>query len=134
MREFIDKYKVVIFGLLISILQPVLEFMTTNTVTAKGIILCVIGAAFSWFARNFRGQFQTIVGILQLAVGNYIGGQELTGQVIAQIVLQIIIAYLAASTSNIKSRGYEHTETVVEAKREGEILVPTIAPPPPIKI
>lgn len=134
MNAFFDKYKVVILGLLISILQPLLEFITTNGITAKGVILCVIGAAFSWFARNFRGQFQTIVGILQLALGNYVGGQALTTAVIVQIVLQIIIAYLAASTSPIKSRGYEHTEIVVEAKREGEILVPTIAPPEPTEV
>ena len=130
---FFSQYKVMIIGLLLSLFGPVNDLLTTGETSTKVLIVAGIGGLITWIARNMRGQWQTLGGIAQLVFGTYLSISSqgpITKAQIAQIIVQALIAYLAASTGPMKSRGYEHAHAIVSAKQEGENLSPTIAPPP----
>lgn len=132
--DFLNQYKVMIIGLLLSLFGPVNDLLTTGETSKRVLIVAGIGGLITWIARNMRGQWQTLGGIAQLVFGTYLTMSSqgpITKPQIAQIIVQALIAYLAASTGPMKSRGYEHSEIIAAAKQEGEIIKPTVAPPKP---
>lgn len=132
--NFFNKWKVLIIGMLLSIFGPVNDIITTGTTSVKVLIIAAIGGLISYIATDMRGQIQTIAGVFQLSLGTYLtmsSAGPITRLQIAQIIVQTAIAYLAASTGPMKSRGYEHSPIIVEAKKEGNELYPTVAPPNP---
>jgi hypothetical protein len=126
--------KVLVIGIFLSVLQPVNDLLTTGHTTSKVLVASAVGGLIAWAARNMRGQWQTIAGILQLQMGTFLTQLETGNVQWVQVFVQVIVAYLAASSSPMKSRGYEHAEVIKEAKAEGEKRAPTIAPPPPDKV
>lgn len=134
MKEFLHKNKVLIVGLLSAIALPVYELIQKGETSAKVIAMSAAVALTAYLSRNLRGQWGTIAGIIGTMLATYIT-QDQTGQPIswAQIVLQGVILFLAASSAPAKSVGYEQAPVIAQAKQEGEKAVPTIAPPPPEK-
>lgn len=130
MKEFFDKYKVLIIGLLSAIALPVYELIKNGETSTKVLVMSGAVALTSYLARNLRGQWATIASAVGTMLATYII-QDQTGQPIswAQIIMQGLVLLLAASAPPPKSRGYENTAIIMEAKKEGEIAVPTAAPP-----
>jgi hypothetical protein len=84
-------------------------------------------AALSFLAKNLRGQWATISGIVATALSTYVT-QEQSGAISwPQIILQAVIAFLAVVAPPAKSRGYEHTQTIQNAKAAGETTHPSTA-------
>lgn len=132
MKEFFIKNKVLIIGLLSAIALPVYDLIQKGETSTKVIAMAASVAITSYLARNLRGQWATISGIVGTVLATYIT-QDQSGQPIswAQLILQGVILFLSASSSPAKSVGYEQTPVIKEAKKEGEAKVPTVAPPQP---
>lgn len=130
MKNWFNKYKVLIVGLLISLFQPINDIIQTGSMpSAHVLVIAAIGGVISWMALNLRGQWVSIAGILQLAMNKYISmdsGNQINW---GMIIFQVIIALLALVAPPAKSRGYEHTETIVEAKEEGKQITQDNAQP-----
>lgn len=126
MKEWFDKNKVLIIGLLSAIALPIYDLISKGETSTKVIVMAAAVALTSYLARNLRGQWQTIAGIVATVLATYIA-QEQSGQPISwtQLILQGVILFLGASSSPAKSLGYEKTATIVAAKSEGEKAIPT---------
>lgn len=121
-----DKNKVFILGLLASIAVTLQQFVgqPDDDVKWKAVGFAVMMTVLSFLARNWRGQGLSIVGIIGNLAGVFVTIQE-TGQFSwIQFILQGSIAIIAAAGSDPKSRGYENTEVIKEAKKEGEAIRP----------
>lgn len=132
MNTFFGKYKVLIIGLLSAIALPVYDLIQHGETSTKVIVMAAAAALTAYLSRNLRGQAGTIAAIVGTMLATYVT-QDQTGQPIswAQIFLQGVILYLGAASAPPKSRGYEHSDIIMEAKKEGEAIVPTPAPPAP---
>lgn len=131
MQDFLNKYKVLIIGLLMAIALPIQELIVTHTTSVQVLVFAAFTAALSYVARNFRGQWATISGLLGTTLATYITMQTDGTVSWAQLVLQFVIALLAALSPPAKSRAYENTPEIKLAKKEGELAVPTLADPKP---
>lgn len=128
--NWFSKNKVLIIGLLSAIALPIYDLVSKGETSTKVIIMAAAVALTSYLSRNLRGQWQTIAAIVATVLATYIA-QDKAGTVsIWQLIMQFIVLFLGASSSPAKSIGYEHTTVIAEAKREGENIVPTPAPPP----
>ena len=94
MSTFFTKYKVFIFGLLASVAVTVEQF-ATGTSDYKVIGYAILMAVVSFFAKNVKGQWATIVGIVGTTLASIIPGLEnhtpiswlqIAGQTIAAIL------------------------------------------------
>ncbi len=128
-KYWLNAHKVLLIGLITAIAMPVYDLIQNGETSTKVIVLAAATALISWLGRNMRGQWVTIVGILGSTVVTKLGeeGEVLNWKAVA---LQVIIQMLALATPAPKSRGYEETDIIMEAKREGELIEPTVAPPP----
>jgi hypothetical protein len=117
--------KVVIVGLLTAVLLAVQEAMKAGESSTKVFVFAGILAAISFLANNLRGQVATIIGIVGTAVSTYVTMDQ-TGSVSwSQIVLQTMLALLAVFAPPAKSKGYEYTQTIQQAKTQGERIKPS---------
>lgn len=130
-QEWFTKNKVLIVGLLSAIVLPIYDLITKGETSAKTIVIAVGVALTGFLAKNLRGQWATIAGIIGTVLATYIT-QSQTGQPIswAQLILQGVVLFLAAVSSPAKSIGYEKTPVISEAKKEGERIAPSTAPLP----
>ena len=131
MQEFLNKYKVLIVGLLMAVALPLQEIIVHGAASTQVLVFAAFTAALSYVARNFRGQWATIAGLLGTTLATYITMQTSGAVSWSQLVLQFVISILAALTPPAKSRGYENTPEIKLAKQEGEVAVPTSAEPKP---
>jgi hypothetical protein len=117
--------KVVIVGLLTAVLLAVQEAMKAGESSIKVFVFAGILAAISFLANNLRGQVATIIGIVGTAISTYVTMDQ-TGSVSwSQIVLQTMLALLAVFAPPAKSKGYEYTQTIQQAKTQGERIKPS---------
>lgn len=124
MQTFWDKHKVFLIGLLSALVLTLEQFINQPTVDWKAIGLAAVIAILSYFARTWRGQTGTIVGIVgtaSAALATELANGDLAWD---RLILQITVAIIAGFVSDAKSRGYEHTDTIKQAKAEGETIVP----------
>lgn len=124
-QTFWDKNKVFILGLIASlaaVLQPLLT-QAPEDVTYKVLGYALASGILAYLAKEWRGQGLSILGI----VGNLAGVVATlmsTGNIsIPQLITQFLIALAMAAGADPKSRGYENSSTIVEAKKEGEAIV-----------
>lgn len=123
--EWFNKNKVLIVGLLTAVLLAAQELLKTGESSTKVIVFASFLAALTFLAQNLRGQWATIAGILGTAISTYVT-MEQTGSVSwSQIILQALLALLAVVAPPPKSRGYENTVTIEQAKYQGEKKTPT---------
>ena len=130
MKDFFNQHKVLIIGFLSAIFLPLQDLVNRGEISWQTGVTAFAVAATGYLARNLRGQWATISGILGTVVADYVA-QSTSGKPVNvwQLVMTFVVLFLAASSSPAKSRGYEHTDTIVEAKAAGETLTPTLAPP-----
>lgn len=126
MKQFWNKHKVFIFGLLGSItlaLQPFIE-NTQDELKWKTVGFAALMAILSYLAKEWRGQTISIVGIIGNLAGVFITIQQTGIFTWNQFILQGLVAIIAAVTADAKSRGYESAPAIKEAKIQGEIANP----------
>lgn len=129
--DWFTKNKVLIIGLLSAIALPVYDLVSKGETSTKVIVMAGAIALTAYLSRNLRGQWQTIAATVGTVLATYIA-QSQTGNVSwTQLIMQFIVLFLGASAAPAKSIGYEKTSVIMEAKKEGETIVPTAAPPPP---
>lgn len=125
-QTFWDKNKVFILGLLGAAALTLQQFVgqPDDDVKLKAVGFALLMTVLSFLARNWRGQGLSIAGIIGNLAGVFVTIQE-TGQFSwVQFILQGIIAIIAAAGADPKSRGYENTAVIKEAKKEGEQIQP----------
>lgn len=132
--EWFTKNKVLIIGLASAVVLPIYDLVSKGETSAKIIIVAASVALTAYLARNLRGQWATIAGILGTVLATYIV-QDQSGQPIswAQLILQGVMLFLSASSSPAKSIAYEQTPAIKQAEVQAEAAIPTIAPPPETK-
>lgn len=129
MKEWFNAHKVLILGLLASVALPINDLITQGETSTKVIVFSAITAILTFLARNLRGQWVTIAGILGTTFTYYIT-MDSTGNIEwGKIIMFVVMQVFAIVAPPAKSRGYEHTDIIAEAKAEGEQIKPTTAPP-----
>jgi hypothetical protein len=123
--SFWNTYKVLIVGLLSAVALALSDVFQTGGATTKGLVFAAFIAALSFLANNLRGQWASIAGIIGTTLATYITMDQ-TGTVSwQQLILQAVVALLAVVAPPAKSRGYEHTMTIEQAKAAGERARPS---------
>jgi hypothetical protein len=129
--SFLDKYKVFLTGLLMAVLTSAYELFSTSGNPSLWVLGWSVGiAVLSYLANNLRGQVASILSIvLATSVAffqNHGTGEDLNlREVATKEILPMLIAILGLFyTSPPKSRGYEHSAPIREAKREAKHLEP----------
>jgi hypothetical protein len=124
---FWNDNKVLIIGLLSAVALALNEIFKTGGASTKALVFAAFVAALSFLANNLRGQWASIAGILGTTLATYITMDQ-TGSVSwQQLILQAVVALLAVVSPPAKSRGYEHTQTIENAKSQGERMKPSTA-------
>lgn len=123
---FWNKNKVFILGLLSAIALTIQPFAanTTEDVKWKVIGFAALVAVLSYFAKEWRGQGLSIVGIIGNTSAVFLTVLNTGNFSWNQLILQLILAILTASGADPKSRGYENTQVIKDAKKEGEQINP----------
>lgn len=126
MNTFWDKYKVFILGALGSIALAIEPFATNapNDVKWKVVGFAALMGLLSFFAKEWRGQGLSIIGVLGSLSAAFVTVYNTGNFTWNQFILQAIIAAIAAVGADPKSRGYENTDTIKDAKKEGEQITP----------
>lgn len=131
MKQFFLKNKVLIVGLLSAVLLAVSELVKGGEASIKMLVFSGVIAALTFLARNLRGQIATMSALFGNALAAFLT-QSQTGHVEwSQLVLQTLISLLGALSAPAKSLGYEKTDTILDAKKEGEVIQPTNIQPNP---
>jgi membrane protein implicated in regulation of membrane protease activity len=125
-KTFWDKNKVFILGLLGAIALAIEPFAanTSDDVKWKVVGFAVLVAVLSYFAKEWRGQGLSIIGILGNTSAVFVTVWNTGHFTWNQFILQLILAILTAAGADPKSRGYEKAEVIKEAKKEGEQINP----------
>lgn len=123
---FWNKYKVFILGMLGAIALAIEPFATnaSDDVKWKVVGFAALVGTLSYFAKEWRGQGMSILGILGNVSGVFVTVWNTGHFTWNQFILQIILAILTAAAPDPKSRGYENTPVIKEAKKEGEQINP----------
>jgi|ERR1044072_23628 membrane protein implicated in regulation of membrane protease activity len=126
MKAFWDKNKVFILGLMGAIALGIEPFAANSSddVKWKVVGFSVLVAVLSYFAKEWRGQGLSIIGILGNTSAVFVTVWNTGHFTWNQFILQLILAILTAAGADPKSRGYEKSEVIKEAKKEGEQINP----------
>ncbi|HTE32718.1 MAG TPA: hypothetical protein VK666_20195 [Chryseolinea sp.] len=126
---FWQKNKVFLLGLLAAFAAGITPFVQTAS-TSEQVKWTTVGfaaglAILSYLAKEWRGQGLSIVGILGNAAGVITTLLSTGGHIDpVQLVLQLLLSVIAAAGADPKSRGYEQSTVIKEAKKEGEEIQP----------
>ena len=126
LKEFWNKNKVFILGLLGSIALAIEPFAanTSDDVKWKVVGFAIGVATLSFFAKEWRGQGLSIVGIIGNISAVFVTVWNTGNFSWNQLILQLILAIITAAGADPKSRGYESSQVIKEAKKEGEEINP----------
>lgn len=124
MKKFWDDNKVLIIGLFSALLIALQEFALQAVIDWKVVGLAVGIAGISFIAKNWRGQSSSIIGILGNAAFAFITVYDTGSFSWAQFAIQLTLTFGFAALPDPKSRGYEQTDTIRQAKVEGEQIKP----------
>lgn len=122
-----DKWKVFILGLLsavIVVFEPYLllgqEIVWPQIGLAAGMI------ALSYIANSWRGQGETIFGLISVVAAVVVSQLENSSVPFTweRTLIGVGYALVLAISGPIKSRGYENTPMIKQAKAEGELIAP----------
>lgn len=136
MKKFFADNKVFIIGLITSLCVVGQQYLDEKVADPFIVGFGVAGAIASYFAKNLRGQWGSIIGI----GGNMIAvltQAHITQQPINpwQLIIQAAVAYMGIIASPPKSRSYEKTDTIADAKQEAKEIdaAKKVSPPPPVQ-
>lgn len=122
MKDFLDKNKVLLTGLAGAIAIVLQQYLSAEVIDWKVIGFAVMIAGLSFFAKEWRGQGVTILGIIGSIAG--VISEELTkGQVdFSKLILYAIVAVLGAVAPPVKLNTYEQSSPIVEAKDQATAI------------
>lgn len=126
LKSFWNKNKVFILGLLGAIALGIEPFAANaaDDVKWKVVGFSVAIAALSFFAKEWRGQGLSIIGIIGNMSAVFVTVWNTGHFTWNQFILQLILAILTAAGADPKSRGYESSQVIKDAKKEGEVINP----------
>lgn len=128
MQTFFLKNRVIIIGLLSSIIAGVTAVMTPEMTTVNWLTLgyAALMAGLSWAANNLRGKWASATGIfttLAAAVTTLQTNPHINWQTfLVQLILSLLGAILAVLASPPKPSDYEHDSTIVAAKKDPDVV------------
>lgn len=122
---FWDKYKVLIMALIGALTITLQEFIgDTGPVNYPALLLALGLTILAFFAKEWRGQGMTITGIIGVAADTIYTLYQTGSFSWERAGLLFLVAVGTAAVPDPKSRGYEHTEVIKQAKAEGEQINP----------
>lgn len=117
---WLNKNKVLLIGLLAAVALPINDLLTQGQTSKKVLVFAGVTALLSFAARNLRGQWATIAGLIGTTVTYYLT-MDNTGNIEwSKIIMFFIVQALAIVAPPAKNRDYEHADTIVEAKENGK--------------
>ncbi len=124
--SFWNKNKVFILGLIGAVTLAIQPFATNTSEEVKWKLIgfAALVATTSYFARNWRGQGVSVLNVLGQVAGAMTVVLQSGNWRWDQMILQIMIGIGLFAMPDPKSRGYEHSELIKEAKKEGEQILP----------
>lgn len=122
MKDFIIKNKVFLLGLAAAITVVVQQFLGTPEINWKVVGFAAGMAALSYVANQWRGQGVSILGIVGTLAGTFVSIHNTGNFTWNQFILASVAALLAAVAPPPKQLEYEKSQTIVEAKKEGEVI------------
>lgn len=122
MKDFILKNKVFLLGLAGAIAVVIQQFLGTPEINWKVVGFAAGMAALSYVANQWRGQGVTILGIIGTLAGTFVAIHNTGNFTWNQFILSSVAALLAAVAPPPKQKEYEKSPTIVEAKKEGEVI------------
>lgn len=123
MKQFWEKNKVFILGLLASISVVVQQFAGSAEIEWKAIGYAVLMATLSFVANKWRGEYVTITGIVGTLAGVLVLTLQTGKFTWSQFILSAVAALLAAVAPPPKSIEYERSPVIEKAKAQAEVLV-----------
>lgn len=122
MKDFLIKNKVFLLGLAAAIAVVVQQFLGTPEINWKVVGFAAGMAALSYVANQWRGQGVSILGIVGTLAGTFVSIHNTGNFTWNQFILASVAALLAAVAPPPKQKEYEKSPTIVEAKKEGEVI------------
>lgn len=125
-QTFWDKNKVFILGALGSVALALQPFVgqADDSIKLKAVAFAILMAVLAYLAKEWRGQALSITGIIGNLAGVFVTLQEGHQFTWIQFILQGVLAIIAVAVPDPKSRGYEQSSAIKDAKREGEAINP----------
>lgn len=121
-KQFIEKNKVFLLGLLGAIGLGLSSFVGQPEFEIKPLVYAVIAAAVSYLANNLRGQWVSIAGIFGTMFSTFMT-METTGTISwNQLILQGVVMLLSVVAPPPKPEGYEQTKIISDAMTKGEAI------------
>lgn len=133
MLAFLKQYKVFLSGLFIAVLTGLSEVLSTHGDPSLWIIGWSVSLiVLTYLANNIRGQWASIISVvLSSAILFFQAHGDPDGltlkEVATTVILPLAIKILGLFyTTPTKSRGYEHTLAIVQAKEQGNDIAPLL--------
>lgn len=128
-KEWFDINKVPIFGALSAGVMIFQQAVASARSANEKLNWIVIGYAvgvgiISFIARNWRGQSASLTGIIVNTAIAFMTVYETGHFTLEQFLAQLGAVLAMAFLPDPKSRGYEQTDTIRDAKIEGEKKIP----------
>lgn len=121
---FWNQNKVFILGLLGAVSVVLQSFLGQKEINTPALGLAVGLAILAYLAKEWRGQGLSIVGIVGTASGTIYDLYQTGHFSWQQAGLMFTIAIISSASPDPKSRGYENTDVIKQAKAEGEVINP----------
>lgn len=125
MNQFFEKNKVFLVGLFSAVLLAIQPYMGGGVKLDFKVVGLAAGIAIlSYLAKEWRGQGMTILGIIGVVAGTVVALYENGSLSWQQLIFEVAFALVFSAMPDPKSRGYEQSSIIKEAKKEGETIVP----------
>lgn len=130
-QNWFQKNKVLLLGWLTALSVALTPFVQQGDpgqlVKWASVGFASVVATLSYFGNAWRGQGMTIMGLVgngaAVAASLLLQGSHVNpGQFILQLCIQTLIAISMTSQPDPKSKGYEQTNIIKQAKEEGKDL------------
>lgn len=126
-KTWLSKNKVIISGSISAAITAVIAFTVEANINWILVLMAVIQAVGGYLGRNLRGQAGSIVGLvvgMMISVlPNLLSHIPIDWQhELLYVVGQVGVIFFGLTSPPAKSLGYEKTDTIIEAKIEGEAI------------
>lgn len=118
MKQFLDKYKVLLTGLAAAILVALQQFVGEAEVSWKALAIAVLLAAVGFIGNYLRGQYISMAGLIGVAVMTITEIAQGGKVNWPQVAISAAVALLTMVSPPPKPREYEHDPTIVNAKQK----------------
>lgn len=132
--SFWQKNQVLIMSIASALLLVLQQFAIEETIDWKALGVAAAVAIAGVVGNEFRGKGMSIAGIIGAVSLAFVQVQQ-TGEIkLDRLILSVIIAIVGLALPPFKSIGYEKTDVIKHAIKEGEKDVPTPIGPKPDKV